>query len=230
MTRNRENSLLDVFDNGNALKFITPKQLEHIDSIQYTVSFNKGENIFKQGAPMPHLIILRTGLAKVFIEDGNSNNIILRLVKAGQLVGGPGFFTDNRHHFTLTALENTVAHFIDATEFKNLILNNSKFALELIAYLNKTHIALYDKLRIISNRHMNGRIANTLLYLSNSVYDSDSFDTPLTRQDIADMSAMTKESAIRILKEFKSAGIISCSNNHFDIHRKESLLSLVQNG
>lgn len=230
MADQKSNSLVDIFSNGNVLKFITNEQLEHLDSIQYSASFNKGENIFKQGAPMPYIIIIRSGMAKVYLEDGDNNNIILRIMKSGELLGGPGFFTDYKHHFSVTAIEKTVAHYIDITEFKNLVLTNSEFAIELIAHLNLTHIAIYEKLKVISHRHMNGRIASTLLYLCNNIYEADSFDTPLTRQDIADMSSMTKESAIRILKEFKTSGFISCTNNHFDIHNKQALIQIIQNG
>ena len=62
---------------------------------------------------------------------------------------------------------------------------------------------------------MHGRIADALLYLSKDVYHNNTFQTLLSRQDIADLSAMTKESAIRILKEFKDEGIIEFTTNNF---------------
>lgn len=215
---------------GNILKFLTPNQLNYLNEIRHVVKFNKGENIFKQGAPMPHIIVLEKGMAKVFLEDGANRSIVLRLVKSGEILGGPGFFTDYKHHFSVTALEDSVAHFIEISVFKKLIQDNSDFAIVLIAYLNKAHINFYNRLKVISHKQMNGRLANTLIYLSNTIYNSSSFDTNLTRQDLADMSSMTKESAIRILKDFKSSGIIECSNNHFEINDQEALANILENG
>lgn len=216
--------------NGNMLKFLTTEQLNHVNDIQYSVSFNKGENIFKQGAPMPHIIIIEKGMAKVYLEDGNNRSIILKIIKPGEIIGGPGFYTDYKHHFSVTALQDTSAFYIDVIEFKKLILDNPEFGLKLIGSLNMAHIGLYNKLKTITHKQMNGRLASTLLYLCNNIYDSDSFVTNLTRQDLADMSSMTKESAIRILKDFKTSGIIDCTNNHFKINDKKALLNIIENG
>ena len=216
--------------NENILRFLSSIQQKHLDEIKYSVSFNKGENIFKQGAPMPHIIVIEKGLAKVYLEDGDNRNIILRLIKQGEMIGGPGFFTDNKHHFSVTALEDTTAYFIEIEEFRKLLLENAEFAIELIAHLNKAHINFYNKLKIITHKQMNGRLASTLLYLSDAIYNSPTFDTNLTRQDIADMSSMTKESAIRILKDFKTSNIINCTNNHFEILEKQALLNILNSG
>lgn len=231
MTNNYVSSKKPILDNSsNVLRFISEEQKKHLEKIQYTVTFNKGENIFKQGAPMPHIIVIKDGLAKVFLEEENNRSIILRLIKSGEIIGGPGFFTDYKHHFSVTAIENTVAHYIEVEEFKKMVLDNSELGIKMIAYLNMSHIKLYEKLKIITHKHMNGRLASTLLYLSSDIYSTNTFETTLSRQDIADMSSMTKESAIRILKEFKTSGFISCNNNTFEIFNKEALANIVENG
>jgi CRP/FNR family transcriptional regulator, polysaccharide utilization system transcription regulator len=231
MTKDHKRIDYNYFETGgNILKFLTTKQLERLNEIQYSVSFNKGENIFKQGAPMPHIIIIESGMAKVYLEDGSNRNIVLRIITPGEIIGGPGFFTDYKHHFSVSALEETNAQYIDISEFKKLILDNPEFALELIGYLNKAHINFYNRLIITTHKHMNGRLANTLIYLSEKIYNSNDFTTTLTRQDIADMSSMTKESAIRILKDFKMSGIVDCNNNNFDIIDKDALVNILENG
>lgn len=69
-----------------------------------------------------------------------------------------------------------------------------------------------------------------MLYLSNDIYNNDIFDTPLTRQDMADMSAITKDSTIRVLKEFVNEGIIKCNLHHFEILNKELLRKISKTG
>jgi len=58
------------------------------------------------------------------------------------------------------------------------------------------------------------------------VYGADTFYTDLSRQDIADLSAMTKESAIRIIKEFKDSAILHVEGNSFEILNKEKLIGI----
>ena len=65
---------------------------------------------------------------------------------------------------------------------------------------------------VIPSRH--GRLADILLCLSHRIFLSDSFDLPLSRADLGDLTGMSTESVIRIMKEFKDDGLI-------DMHGKQ---------
>ncbi|HEY9114293.1 MAG TPA: Crp/Fnr family transcriptional regulator [Bacteroidales bacterium] len=211
-------------------KYLTQEQLEYVDSLRFEVDFNAGETIFKQGAPLTHIVCITSGLVKIYLEHENDNNIILTILKPTQILGGPGFNTDYKHHFSATAIEDTTACFLDVNIFKELLMQNSSFAVEMIGYLNNTHISFYNKFKTLVHKHMNGRLAETLIYLADDVYNSDKFQTTLSRQDIADMSAMRKESVIRALKGFKEEGILLCENDSFEILQKEALLKISKFG
>lgn len=216
--------------NSNILSFLTSEQQKQIKEMQFAVSFAKGEIIFKQGAPMSHIIVIVDGMAKIFLEDGDHRNIVFKLIQSGEIICGPGFLTDYKHHFSVSAMEETTAYFIEVEAFEKLILENSKFASKMIGYRNRAHIGIYNKFKVITHKQMNGRMADTLIYLSETIYKSNSFETKLTRQDLADMSAMAKESAIRILTDFKSSEIIKFNNNKFEILNKSALNKILNNG
>jgi CRP/FNR family transcriptional regulator len=69
----------------------------------------------------------------------------------------------------------------------------------------------------LTQKQMHGRMADGLLYLSKDFYDSESFDMHLSRQEIADITAMSKDSAIRILKDFERDGIIRLQGSKISI-------------
>ena len=77
---------------------------------------------------------------------------------------------------------------------------------------------------------MHGRMADGLLYLANGFYKSNSFFLQISRQDIADMTAMSKDSAIRILKELERDGIISLNGRKIEILDIEHLYELSEKG
>jgi CRP/FNR family transcriptional regulator len=77
---------------------------------------------------------------------------------------------------------------------------------------------------------MPGRVADTLLYLKNEIYGSNPYQFVLTKQELADMSGMTKESFIRNLKEFEDSGIISHSRNSIHILKEDDLIEISKNG
>ena len=111
-----------------------------------------------------------------------------------------------------------------------MLKKSSPFALEFIKHLNTITIQLYNKLQTLTQKQMHGRMADTLLYLSKVVYTNEAFETTLSRQDLADMSAMTKESAIRIMKDLKDGGIIDCEANSFRILNEKQLASISSTG
>jgi CRP/FNR family transcriptional regulator, polysaccharide utilization system transcription regulator len=201
-------------------------QIEYINKDRFEVHFHKGEVIFKQGGPLTHIACLTTGLAKIYIEGKDKKNMILKILKPSELVAGPGFAVDYRHHYSVSALADSSACLVDIRAFEDMIKANSEFAFQFIKYRNQKTISLHARLMSLTHKQMHGRIADTLLYLSKEIYQSSSFETPLTRQDIADMSAMTKESAIRILKELKDDNIIDFTTSGFKILNETSLIQI----
>ena len=89
---------------------------------------------------------------------------------------------------------------------------------------------MYDKLISLTQKQMHGRMADGLLYLANGFYKSDSFCLQISRQDIADMTAMSKDSAIRILKEFERDGIIDLKGRELTILDMDHLYELSHKG
>ena len=73
-------------------------------------------------------------------------------------------------------------------------------------------------------------MADVLICLAQKIYQSNPFHTSLSRQDLADMSGMTKESAIRILKTFKDDQLINTEGNTIEILNMAMLETISRNG
>ena len=224
----------DCFDCNlklNLFCYMTDEQIAKVNSERQEVHFKPGETIFKRSGPLTHIICITKGKVKIYLEDINTDKkILFGILKPVEMLGGPGFLVDERHYFTATALEETTACFIRTEDFKEVMRSNPEFSMEMVKYLNERIIKHYDKIINLTHKQTHGKIADTLLYLADVVYNSDSFETPLSRQDFADMSAMTKESAIRVLKEFEGEGIINCGTHHFEILKKETLQKISKTG
>jgi len=192
---------------------LTEEQFELVNQVRCRVKFRPGEVIFKQGTAMTHIIIVNEGLVKVYLEGINNRNLILRFAKPISIIGGPGFFTDFKNHITTVAVEESAACFIDVNTLTDLIKVNTVFALDLLKWVNSQTLANYIKFIELTQKGMHGRIAGALLYLHNEVFTDRNGEIRIKRQDLADLTAMSKESAIRILKELKDENIISVNGN-----------------
>ena len=214
----------------NLFCYMTEDQLDNVNNTRQEVQFNAGETIFKSGGPLTHIICLTKGLVKVCIENNQGKKVLLSIGKPVQLIGGPGFLVDERHYVTVTAIEDTTACYIETNHFKEVMKTNAEFSMEMVKYLNKRIIAYLDKISNLTHKHMHGKMADTFLYLADEIYNSDKFETRLSRQDLADMSAMTKESTIRVMKEFKDEGIMNFNTTHFEILKKGQLIKISEKG
>lgn len=215
---------------SNLFCYMTDEQLAKVNEDRREVTFEPGETIFKFGGPLTHILCLTSGMVKAYLEASGGKRVLLDIITPVKLIGGPGFLTDGRNHLTITALERTTACFISVEDYKEVMLQNAEFSMEMVKYLNRIIIKYLDRINSLTHKHMSGKIAETLLHLSDDIYQNKIFDTLLSRQDLADMSAMTKESVIRILKELNESGVIFSDNNHFEILDKIRLAKISETG
>ena len=197
-----------------------------LNTERYEVHFKAGENIVKQGTLLTHITNIVRGFAKIYIEGYSGRNLLLNFAGPHTLLGGPGLYTDNRNHYTITALQDTMVCFINTENFKKVMSMNSNFSQEFMSYLNYKTIFCFEKMISLTQKQMHGRMADALLMLSEDVYKSTDFDIPLSRQDLADMTAMSKDSAIRVLKEFEKDGIAHINGRNVHIDQIDALKEL----
>jgi CRP/FNR family transcriptional regulator, polysaccharide utilization system transcription regulator len=209
---------------------LTSEQFELVNNARCRVKFRPGETIFKQGTAMTHITIVNEGLVKVYIEGINNRNLILRFARPITIIGGPGFFTDFKNHITTMAVEETMACFIDVNTLTELIKENKDFALNLFKWVNHHTLLNYYKFIELTQKGMHGRIAGALLYLHNEIFNNGHEGIRINRQDLADLTAMSKESAIRILKEFKDENTITVDGNLIILNNIPKLIDIGQKG
>jgi CRP/FNR family transcriptional regulator len=167
---------------------------------------------------------------KVYLETIKRKNFILSLIGPGEMLGSPGMYTDNMHHFSVVAVEDTLACHVERQAIEEVLRTNSQFAIEMQRKSNLRDIRHYRKFRTLAQKQMPGRVAEVILHLSKDIYRSNPFNLTITRQDLADMASITKEGTIRILKDFKDAGLITLNSNELNILNEKALTSISEMG
>lgn len=220
------------FDDGDESIFdcLTTEELEWLVKEKRHIHFNAGETILKQNTSASHIVCIKRGLAKIIAEGEGDKKLILRLVATHSILTGGGIFIDEIRHFTVQAVTEVECCFIDSEKIYELVSKNNQFAFELLKLNNQQNITMLNNLVGITQKYMPGRVADLLLYLKNELFLINPFNTRLTRQELADMTGMTMESFIRILKEFKSSGIIIVDGSNIEIVDEEALLLISKKG
>jgi CRP/FNR family transcriptional regulator len=217
-------------DEDNLLSSLTMDELDFLIDGKQQINYKPGETIIKQNTNSTYVVCMREGLAKVYVEGVKGKNLVVKLIGRLDFVTGGGLFNGNIQHFTITAMTPVTCCLIDSSKLTKLFSENNRFAVELLRHHTKQNNILLNKLVNLTQKYMPGRVADTLLYLKNDIYKTNPFTIPLTRQDLADMSNMTKESLVRILQQFKSSELIRSQGNTFEVLDENALLSVSKNG
>ncbi len=220
------------FDEGEESIFncLTVEELDMLVKEKRHIHFNAGETILKQNTSASHIVCIKSGLAKILSEGDGNKHLILKLVTTHSILTGGGLFVDEVRNFTVQAVTEVECCFIDSEKIYELVSRNSQFAFELLKLNNRQNIQMLNNLVGITQKYMPGRVADLILYLKNEIFLSNSFNTRLSRQELADMTGMTMESFIRILKEFKSSNIIAVDGTNIHILDEESLTKISRKG
>jgi len=201
-----------------------------IESNKITLTYKKGEIISKQGSFASHIIYLKKGLAKVYLE-GKSKNLILTITPPGNLMGLPCLYDGNNVFlYSASTYIDSEVELIDIDLFKQLLLQNSKFAFAIIKTLNASTVQTFGRFYCFTHKQMHGRLADILLCLSQRIYGSDSFNLPLSRSDLAELTGMSTESVIRVMKDFKDDGLIKTDGKDIELIDIEMLLKISEVG
>jgi len=208
-------------------------RLEHftdLDEYKTRVQYLKGENIFKQGAFAPYVIYIVEGLVKVYLQTGFEKQVNISIAKPGDFLAFSSIFGEPVHTYSTQALTNAEICMVEKESLKQILIDNPEFALKITSknYRNERH--LLEIIKNISYNQMRGKLASTLIYLSDEDFIQENLFQHLTRQDIADFASISAESAIKFLKEFEKEGIIKLDGKNIEITSFPKLEDLSKNG
>lgn len=202
---------------------LSSDELKQLNKDRYSVRFHEGEMILKQGTRADYLVSIIDGFAKMYIEGHSNRNLVLDFVRPWKLMGGPGTQAEGKHRYSVVAIKETLVCFIDQTNFKKVLAANSNFTEKFLNHCAGNYLGALDRMVNISQKQMNGRVADALIHLSKNVYDSPTIGIEISRKDIAEYTCMSKDSAIRVLKEFERDQIIHLEGREIIVVDPEKL-------
>lgn len=229
-SKNCCNTSCFVENEANIFKPLTEKELHFLVDKKQQIRYSIKETIIKQNTSSTFVICMRDGLAKVFIEGDKGKNLIVKIISKGDFISGGGLFNGNVQHFTISAITPVTCCLIDASKLTNLFAENNQFAVGLLRNHTKQNNYLLSKMVSLTQKYMPGRVAETLLYLKDEIYKSNKFTVDLSRQELAEMSNMTKESLVRILQQFKESNLIKARGSEIEILDEAALNHISKNG
>ena len=196
---------------------LTSDEMEYLEANSVIIKYKKKEIICKQGSFVSHVMFMEKGLAKVFLDNG-TNSLVLKIIPDGNLLGLSSVSEEhNTFQYSAMAYIDSEIRQIDIKVFRQLLQQNADFSKEVIEILSANSIQVYGRFFCLTHKQAFGRLADILLCLSDRIFKQSEFDLPLSRKDLAELSGMSSETVIRMLKKFGDDRIIRMEGKNFKI-------------
>ena len=137
----------------------------------------------------------------------------------GEMFAEVAVFEGKAYPAGAQALTDSTLVAINRDDFTAFLANNPGVALKIINLLGGRLRDALNRLRDLAGERVEQRIAGILLMLSARLGP----ELPFTRQEIADMSGTTTETAIRVITRLKKAGLIRSVRGRITITDEQSL-------
>ena len=219
---------LCIYKSAAAQK-LNADEISILENNHAKVRFKAGDIIVKQDCLSTNVAYIKSGLVKIHMR-GPIRERIIKITKAPTYLCLPSFFGDKTNHFSVTALEETHVCFFDVNVFKDFIYSNGDFAFQIILEMSKNELLNFENCINNSQKQNIGRIADAILFFAHKIYNSNTFNLPISRQELADLTGITRESASRILTDFHNDNILNIKNRTITIVNEKLLIQLSERG
>ena len=171
------------------------KEIEEIARLCAERQLQAGEFFFWDGDPAAWFFLLAEGKVKVIKNSTQGKEFIVAFFEPGEMFGEVAVFENRPYPASAQAVKDSVALGIKREDFLGFLSKRPEVALRIINVLSGRLRMAAGRMGDLAGERVEQRLARTLLMLSSKLGSS----LPFTRQDIADMSGTTIETAIRVL-------------------------------
>lgn len=173
--------------------------------------YKRGEVVYQTGDRPTGVLSLAFGKVKIYKEGVTGREQILRLVRPVGLIGYRAFFAEENYKASAVAIEDSVVCQFHRDDFLRTVHNSPEITMRILKIL-ANELGVSDNRTVnLTQKHIRGRLAESLLFLVNTYGFEDNGCTIkvyLSREDLANLSSMTTSNAIRTLSNFSSEGVL----------------------
>ena len=155
------------------------------------------------------------------------------MIKPVEYFGYRAYFSGEDYITAAAAFEPSVICQIPMSVITTLVTQNNGLAMFFIKQLSKDLGVADERTVNLTQKHIRGRLAESLLFLKESYgleEDGSTLSIYLSREDLANLSNMTTSNAIRTLSQFAAERLITIDGRKIKIIEEEKLKKISKIG
>ena len=185
----------------------------YLESNSIGMEYPRGSVLFREGDRSSAVFVVCSGKVKVSATSREGRTMILRIADAGDVLGMSAALASGDYEVTAEALEPCKVRVLPLKHLTHMLKEFGDVSMGIAKTLAEDYRAAFDEARLIAlPGSPAGRLARLILDWSADANRSstNAFITiPLTHEELASMTATTRETVTRTLGRFRKEQIIS---------------------
>ena len=210
---------VQILRDSSIFSSLNDNELTELASLAIERSLTPGEFIFWDGDAPEWFYIVAEGKVKVLKQSSLGKEFIIAFFSPGEMFGEVAVFENKPYPASAQAIAETKVVGVKREDLLSFLANRPQVALKIINVLGGRLRDAQGRLRDLAGERVEQRLASVLLMLSAKL----GLTLPFTRQEIADMTGTTTETAIRVMSHLKGWGIIRSVRGKVIILNEEKL-------
>jgi CRP-like cAMP-binding protein len=223
---------LDILSRLPFFDGLSSVALEEINRLFRDHGYLAGEAIYYAGDPADALYVVAAGRVKLARHTLGGQDVLLDVLGPADFFGHLTPATGEGYPDTATALTAACVLRVGGDDFRSVLARFPSVALSLLDITARRLLESQELIRQLSADSAEQRVAHALLRLSEKLGEPSEVGTliqmPLSREDLADMTGTTTETASRVMSHFQKQQLIQSGRQWVAITNADGLRALTE--
>lgn len=223
-----EHNFQNIFCEKCFSEYLSEEDFQTYLEERKTISVSKGKLVFREGEMPKGVFFIKKGAVKIYKLGFNQKEQILRFAKDGDLLGYRSILSEEEYGASAKAMMPTQVTFIPVSIFHKLLMTIPKLSYAMLQKISYEMGEYSNTIALLSQKTVRERLAEILILIEKKLgVSADGYiSLTLTREEIANLIGTATESAIRLISEFKTDGMIETDGKRIKIVEHERLRRL----
>ena len=212
--------------NGFFCQF-SPAATKDFDDIRSSAIYPEGALLFLEKQDPRSVFVLCAGEVKLSISSSNGKTLILRIAKAGEVLGLMSTLSDIPYEVTAETIRPCQVAYVRRADFLRFIAKHSEVYEGMVRQLASVYKRACRQLRTVGlSASAPEKLARLLLDWAGNEKGTEKSSTvklPLTHEEIASLIGTTRETVTRTLSDFRNKHLVELRGSSLMISNRPAL-------
>ena len=201
--------------------------VKDFDAIKQTTTYPGGALLFMERQDARGVFVLCEGEVKLSISSSEGKTLILRVARAGEILGMMAALAGTPYEVTAETLRPCMVAFVRRDEFLGFVAKHPEASQGVVRQMTAQYQGACEQLRTVGlSASAHEKLARLLLTWSAGMQptkEGTRIKLPLTHEEIAEFIGTTRETVTRTLSDFKVRHLVAMQGSTLMIPSREAL-------